>query len=109
MNNFYINTITNKYPYTKADLINDNPWYNVYQPLPDGVFPVVWVDCPESPDVHHEYVLETPTEKDGLWTTNWVLKERKSGTYRHGPGPWLFDEETKTWYLANPLAKATDD
>jgi hypothetical protein len=106
---YYINTNNNLYPYFLEELRNDYPEYNVYQPFPKGVFPVVWVDKPEEPDSAHIYKIETPTFSNGVYTTNWVLKEREPGTYTTGPGPWSFDEESQTWYLSNPLAKDTHD
>jgi len=105
----FIDTNTNKYPCTLYEIKRDYPEYNVYQPLPDGVFAVKWVEPPEDIDIYHCWVAGNPVIIDGVWTTNWVLKERKLEPYQLGPGPWLFDEESQTWYLAHPLAKATYD
>lgn len=107
--NVFINTNTNVYPYYFGNLEADYPEYNVYQPMPNGVFPVTWVEKPEEINPAHYYELGTPTLSDGVYTTNWELKEREPGTYITGPGPWSFDEESKTWYLTNPLAKDTHD
>jgi hypothetical protein len=105
----FINTNTNVYPYYPGNLEADYPEYNVYQPMPNGVFPVTWIEKPEDPDPAHYYELGTPISNNGVYTTNWELKERQPGTYITGPGPWSFDEESKTWYLTNPLAKDTYD
>jgi hypothetical protein len=100
----YINTNTNQYPYYIGNLCLDYPEYNVYQPLPEGVFPVTWVNEPEAPDVAHYYVPK-PVEKDGEWIVEWNLEEREPGTYCPGPG-FFFDEESGKWYPQNPTVKA---
>jgi hypothetical protein len=105
----FINTNTNVYPYYLGNLQVDYPEYNVYQPMPDGVFPVMWLEKPDDADDYHYYELETPTELDGIYTTNWVLTDKIPGIHPTGPGPWSWDNETNTWFLSNPLAKDTHD
>ena len=107
--NVFINTNTNVYPYYIGNLKVDYPEYNVYQPMPKGVFPVIWIEQPNDADDLHYYELGTPILSDGVYTTNWVLTDKIPGVHLSGPGPWSFDEESKIWYLTNPLAKDTHD
>lgn len=103
MTNVYINTNTNQYPYYIGNLRLDYPEYNTYQPLPEGVFPLTWVDAPEAPDVAH-YYSPKPIETNGVWTVEWTLETKEPGTYKPGP-EYFFDEESRTWYPQNPLVK----
>ena len=110
--NAFINTKTNQYPYWLGDLLSDNPWYNVYQPLPDGVLPVVWVEAPDSPDAAH-YYLPQPVEINGVWTVQWTihdfteeeLQAQKDNLVANGGPGYLFDKESQTWYPSNPLVR----
>ena len=105
--NVYINTNTNVCPYHIGNLQFDYPEYNVYQPLPEGVFPIEWSVQPEAPDIAHYYEIN-PIAVDGIWKIEWVLTERKPGTYKPGPD-YSFDEESNIWYPSHPLAIIQND
>jgi len=105
----YINTKTNKYPYFYGDIQVDYPEYNVYQPLPDGVFPVTSKNFDGQPEPGYFWKEVLPAETDGVWTQQWEQEKFPTDNPLSGPGPWSFDEESQTWYLANPLAKAVHD
>lgn len=77
----FINTNTNVYPYYIGNLWDDYPEYNVYQPLPEGIFPVVWINEPEV-DTTKQYVTEAmPIETDGVWTVQWDVHDYAPGEY----------------------------
>lgn len=79
--NTYINTNTNTYPYTFADIQRDYPEYNTYQPLPDGIHPVVWVERPVLDETKQEITYVGPVEKDGVWTVQWDVHDYAPGEY----------------------------
>jgi hypothetical protein len=110
---YFINTNTNTYPYYLGNIQNDYPSYNVYQPLPEGIFRVEPGIKPSDPDEFHTYSPSQPELVDGIWTMQYVLIElpfdQEKPPLPDGPGPWLWDDESKNWYLANPLAKETHD
>ena len=110
---YFINTNTNTYPYYFGDIQRDYSWYNVYQPLPEGIFQVEPGIKPSDSDESHTYSPSQPELVDGVWTMQYVLIElpfnKEIPPSPDGPGPWLWDCDSKIWYLANPLAKETHD
>ena len=100
------NVIPNKFPYAPFELLKDYPWYNVYQPLPSGIYEVIVDPLPPPPEKTHFYNLSLPIEIDGVWVQQWVLQEHEFGVVRTGPGPWDLDKESGKFYLSNPLARA---
>lgn len=90
----YINSTTNAYPYTLAQLRQDNP--NVSFPLtptaddlaPFGVFPVVPTDAPTYEPSTHRIEEAFPEEVNGEWQQRWELIE-------------LTPEEQDAWQRAN--------
>ena len=104
-----ININTNKFPYAMWELRQEYADWNVYQPLPDGIFQVVEAPAPEGLEDNQYFEPGQPELIDGVWTLPMVVKDRPFGYTPTGPGPWDLDQESGLFYLAHPLAKATHD
>jgi len=106
----YINTNTNVWPYYQVDLANDYHAWNVYQPLPDGIYEIVEQPKPSSADPFYDWREVFPELTNGVWTQKFELFETNYRLpFPDGPGPWEWDQEDKVWYLNSPLAKDTHE
>jgi hypothetical protein len=111
----YLNLDTGKFPLHEGDIQLVHPEWTADQPLPSTFAKVEWQDQPEL-SKNQTALLSSPIEVNGVWTRQWTihdLTEEELQAQRDylitngGPG-YLFDEDSKTWYPANPLVGASN-
>jgi hypothetical protein len=111
----YLNLDTGEFPLHEGDIQLIHPEWTVEQPLPSTFAKVEWQDQPELGK--NQVALVAPlVEVDGVWTRQWIIHDlteeelqaqRDNLVANGGPGH-LLDEESQTWYPANPLVKANN-
>jgi hypothetical protein len=95
----YYDSNTGRYPVDIDYIHAMYPEYNVYQPIPNGVFEYEQTEPPEYGE-NIMYVADTPALVNGAWLSQWKSIDLTK---------YVWDDHSQTWYFKNPLVKAIDD
>jgi hypothetical protein len=115
----FINTLTNEYPLHIGDLQQIDVNYSLGQELPKNIAELIYEQQPDLGNYWEHYLSQNePQLIDGQWKVTWTVNDYAPGEYvekninnpnAHLPfGPWNWDATGNIWYLASPLAKATE-
>jgi hypothetical protein len=111
----YLNINTGEFPLHEGDIQLAHPNWTADQPLPSTFVEVKWQDPPALGE-NQTALVAPPIEVDGVWTRQWTIHDLTEEELQAQeklkasiplPGH-LFDEESQTWYPANPLVKANN-
>ena len=91
----YYDSNKNLYPVDTQYLYAAYPGYNIYQPIPDGIFEYEETPQPQAV-IDTMYIPDTPALVEGVWLSQWKAIDLTKYSY---------DSQSQTWYFANPLAK----
>jgi len=111
----YLNLNTGEFPLHEGDIQLAHPEWTADQPLPSTFAKVEWQD-PPALEENQTALVNPPIEVNGVWTRQWTihnlteeeLQAQKDNLVTNGGPGYLFDEDSKTWYPANPLVKANN-
>ena len=111
----YLNINTGEFPLHEGDIQLIHTGWTADQPLPSTFVKVEWQDQPEL-GKNQTALVSPPVEVDGVWTRQWTIYnlteeeiQAQQDLQASIPQPGhLFDEESQTWYPANPLVRANN-
>ena len=92
---FYYDSNTGRYPVDTDYLYATYPEYNIYQPMPNGVFEYEQTEPPEYGE-NIMYVADTPAPVDGVWLSQWKSFDLTK---------YAWDDNSQTLYPVNPLVR----